>query len=85
MRVRLDPAIAAREPGANVHILDPQGHTIAPWNAPGDIWLEWIEARRGLCSIRSTFAPGSRFQDGNLQVDLSSMCVDPILVHRVVR
>lgn len=85
VRVRLDPAIAAREPGANVHILDPQGHTIAPWNAPGDIWLEWIEARRGLCSIRSTFAPGSRFQDGNLQVDLSSMCVDPILVHRVVR
>lgn len=84
VRVRLDPLNAAGDPDLDVRLLDPQDQLIAPWAGAEQVWLEWVEARRGLCKIRSTAAPGSAYLNADLPVDLSCRRLDPILVHKVV-
>lgn len=84
VRIRLDPLNAAGDPDLEVRLLDPQDQLIAPWAGGGQDWLEWVEARRGLCKIRSTAAPGSAYLDADLPVDLSCRRLDPVLVHKVV-
>lgn len=84
VRIRLDPLNAAGDSDLDVRLLDPQDQLIAPWAGPEQVWLEWVEARRGLCKIRSTAALGSAYLNADLPVDLSCRRLDPVLVHKVV-
>lgn len=84
VRIRLDPAGAARHPGKQVELQSPEGAVIAPWLADGEVWLEWVEARRGLCLIRAVFPPDAPYMSADDQIDLSEMRVEPMTVHRVI-
>ena len=84
VRVCLDPLNAAGDPDLDVRLLDPNNQLIAPWAGPEQVWLEWVEARQGLCKIRSKAAPGSAYLGADMPVDLSARRLDPILVHKVV-
>lgn len=83
VRIQLEPAYAAHHPGAKIALMDAQGNQIAPWNAPGDTWLEWVHARQGVCKLRADFPAGSPFTNRALELTLTGRRVKPIIVHRV--
>lgn len=83
VRIRLEPVYAAYHPGAVIALMDAAGQQIAPWNSTGDIWLEWVDARQGLCTVDASFPQGAPFATRAKSVTLTGRRVKPIIVHTV--
>jgi hypothetical protein len=81
-RVALDPAIAMNSV-ERLWLTGPDGKDILDRTSLGEVWVDRVEVRQGLCSLNSTFPVGAEYAGTPLHLDLSQMRIVPIIVHRV--